>query len=172
MTQGWPVSLEMSQTVQGSPEIVWDLITEWENQGDWMLEASDFVVTSEAREGVGVESEATVRIGGIAVRDKVRVDAWEVRRHLGIEHLGWVSGRGDIYLTAIGDDRTHVFWREQLRPPLGLAGSLSLMALKPLMQRVFARDLKVLGGLVRARAAASSRSRRRARSRVRPEGQE
>ncbi len=57
----------------GPPEVVWELITDWEHQDDWMLEASDFVVISEHREGVGVEAEATIKIGGIKTRDKVRV---------------------------------------------------------------------------------------------------
>ena len=59
-----------------------------------MLEASDFEVVSPNREGVGVEALATVRIGGISTRDRIRVDAWEPERHLGIAHLGWVGGRG------------------------------------------------------------------------------
>ena len=47
--RGWPVVLEMVETAPGPPEVVWDLITDWEHQGDWQLEARDFVVTSEQR---------------------------------------------------------------------------------------------------------------------------
>ena len=57
------------------------------------------------REGVGVVAAATVRIGGISTRDRIRVDAWEPERHLGIEHLGWVGGRGDLRLTDLGGGR-------------------------------------------------------------------
>ena len=143
----------MARTMPGPPELVWDLITDWEHQGDWMLEASDFVVTSPAREGVGVEAEATIRIGGFTTRDKVRVVAWERARRLSIAHGGWVAGRGDIYLTPLGDDVTHLYWKETLEPPLGVAGDLGLRALRPVMGRVFRRDLRVLESLVRARTA-------------------
>jgi hypothetical protein len=143
------VSLEMAATMPGPAHVVWELVTDWEHQDDWMLEASDFVVTSEARAGVGVEAEATIRIGGITTRDRVRVVGWEPERTLSIQHDGWVSGRGDIHLTRLGPSSTHVFWREELRPPLGPVGALGIRAFRPLMRRIFERDLRVLAGLVR-----------------------
>ncbi len=136
----------------GPPDVVWDLITDWEHQDDWMLEASDFVVTTEQREGVGVEAEATITIGGIKTRDRVRVVGWEPPKRLAIEHLGWVTGVGEIHLTPLGTDRTHLFWREDLSPPLGMLGALGMIGFKPLMRRIFERDLRVLSGLVRAHA--------------------
>jgi hypothetical protein len=151
---GWPVAIELVETMPGPPEVVWRLITDWENQGDWQLEARDFVVMSAAREGVGVTAEATVSIGGITTRDAIEVVAWEPNGHLAIEHKGWVSGRGEIRLTPLGSgkrpSRTHVYWTETLYPPLGVAGALGLTAFKPLMTRIFKRDLRVLQGLVRA----------------------
>jgi len=164
--KGWPVVVELVHTLPGPPEVAWDLITDWEHQDDWMLEASGFVVTSEVREGVGVEAEATITIGGISTRDRVRVIAWEPTRHLAIEHLGWVSGEGHLYLTPLSDDRTHLYWREQLYPPAGFLGAVGMSAFKPMMTRVFRRDLRVLAGLVRARRsflpeASTKRSRKK-----------
>ncbi len=154
-----PVVLEMAETAPGPPEILWDLLTDWEHQDDWMLEASDFVVVSEHREGVGVEAEATIRIGGIRTRDRVRVSEWDPPRRLGIEHLGWVQGHGVIELTPLPGDRTHIFWREELVPPLGALGAVGMTAFKPLMGRIFRRDLKVLVGLARAAARGGSAGR-------------
>ena len=158
VSRGWPVSIEMASTLPGSPEIVWELITDWEHQDDWMLEASDFVVLSAHREGIGVEAEATVKIGGISTRDKVKVTGWEPNRRLAIAHEGWVSGRGEFHLTPMGKDRTHVFWREELEPPLGALGAVGLMGFKPIMRRIFMRDLRVLAGLVRARAKRATKT--------------
>ncbi|CAN5660139.1 hypothetical protein BH20ACT23_BH20ACT23_29640 [soil metagenome] len=152
--RGWPVAIELAETMPGPPEVVWSLITDWENQGDWQLEARDFVVKSPEREGVGVTAEATVSIGGITTRDEVEVVAWEPHKLLAIEHKGWVSGRGELHLTPLRSptrpDRTHVFWVETLHPPLGSAGAVGLMVFRPLMSRIFKRDLRVLQGLVRA----------------------
>jgi hypothetical protein len=151
---GWQVVVEMAETVPGTPEIVWELITDWEHQDDWMLEASDFTVTSERREGLGVTAEATITIGGISTRDKIEVIGWEPNRYLGIRHLGWVSGEGHIYLTPLDDDRTHIFWREELAPPVGVLGAVGMTAFKPLMGKLFRRDLRILASLVRARTSA------------------
>jgi uncharacterized protein YndB with AHSA1/START domain len=145
------VRIEVADLMPGSREIVWDLITDWEHQDDWMLEASDFLVTSEHREGVGVEALATIRIGGIRTRDRVRVSVWEPPERLVIEHVGWVRGRGDILLTVVDLD-TRLTWVETLQAPLGIVGHLGLRLFAPLMRRIFRRDLRVLRGLVRARS--------------------
>jgi hypothetical protein len=145
-----PVVIEHTTELPGPSGVVWELLTDWEHQGDWQLEASDFEVVSPHRTGVGVEAEATVRIGGISTRDRIRVDVWEAERHLGIVHLGWVGGRGDLRLTPMGDT-TRVDWREELHPPLGLLGALGMRLFRPLMSRVFRRDLKVLAKLVSSR---------------------
>jgi Polyketide cyclase / dehydrase and lipid transport len=146
-----PVVIEIWDTMPGTAEVVWRLITDWEHQDDWMLEASDFVVTGTQREGVGVEAEATVSIGGIRTRDRVRVSGWDPPRRLEMEHGGWVQGLGVIRLTPVGHGACRLDWREELQAPsLGLLGTVGLTAFRPLMRRIFRRDLRVLRGLVRA----------------------
>jgi hypothetical protein len=148
---GSPTVIELTQVVAADRDIVWKLLTDWEDQDLWQLEASDFRVVTPQREGVGVEAEATVKIGGIRTRDRVRVTGWEPNRRLEIEHLGWVSGKGELILTPVPAGGTHVFWREELDPPLGLLGAVGLAAFKPLMTRTFKRDLRALAALARAR---------------------
>lgn len=141
------VVVETAVTIDADPGVIWELITDWERQGDWMLEAKDFVVVGAQREGVGVEAEASVKIGGITTRDHVRVVGWEPPYRLAIRHEGWVSGIGEIFLTEVGPGRTYAFWREELEPPLGIIGAVGIRAFKPLMRRIFARDLGVLARL-------------------------
>jgi hypothetical protein len=143
-----PVVVELEVQLDRTPDVVWRAVTDWERQGEWMLEASDFLVVSSAREGVGVEAEATVRIAGISTRDTIRVDTWEPERHLGIVHLGWVKGRGDLRLEASGPG-THLRWREELQPPLGVLGAVGLRAFRPLLVRTFRRDLRELAAFVK-----------------------
>ncbi len=148
-----PLTIDSTIELPGSPELVWTLLTDWERQGDWMLEASDLVVVSDNREGIGVTAEATVKIGGISTRDRIRVDVWEPPHHLGIEHLGWVAGRGDLKLIKLDNDRTRLDWREELRPPLGILGAVGMRLFVPLMARIFRRDAQVLADLVQLAAA-------------------
>lgn len=150
---GWPIELEMRALLPGPPEIVWELITDWEHQDDWMLEATDFAVVSAHREGIGVEAEATISIGGIQTRDRVRITQWEPRQVLGIEHLGWVSGHADMKLLP-ANGSTRFVWREHFKPPLGVIGALGMTLAKPIMYRIFMRDVRVLISLVRARTMA------------------
>lgn len=152
ITKGWPVLIEMGEILPGPPDVVWHLITDWENQDLWMLEARDFVVTSPHREGVGVEGEATVSIGGITTRDRIVVTRWKPNKVLAIEHHGWVSGAAEMRLTELGPQETHIFWQERLFPPLGILGGMGISVFKPFMSRIFKRDLKVLAALTRAEA--------------------
>lgn len=145
-----PVVVELAGVMPGPPDIVWRLITDWEHQDDWMLEARDFVVLGEQRAGVGVRARATVSIGGITTSDEVEVTGWEPGRRLAIAHRGWVSGQGELFLTPLGGGSTLLFWRETLVPPLGVLGWLGLLAFRPLLAHTFRRDLRVLAGLVRA----------------------
>jgi carbon monoxide dehydrogenase subunit G len=149
-----PVVIELLDTMPGPPEIVWALLTDWERQGDWMLEASDVEVVGRQREGVGVEARAKVRIAGITTRDRIRVTMWEPPRILVIEHLGWVKGTGELQMAPIREG-TRLRWRESLFPParLGPFGVIGLRLFAPILRRIFRRDLRVLRELVRARAA-------------------
>jgi len=149
-----PVVIELLDTMPGPPEIVWALLTDWERQGDWMLEASDVVVVGRQREGVGVEARAKVRIAGITTRDRIRVTMWEPPRILVIEHLGWVKGTGELQMAPIREG-TRLRWRESLIPParLGPFGVIGLRLFAPILRRIFRRDLRVLRELVRGRAA-------------------
>ena len=147
-----PIAVDVEAELDGPIDLVWAILTDWERQGEWMLEASDFVVVSPNREGVGVEAEATVTIGGISTRDRVRVDVWDPPSHLGIEHLGWVGGRGDLRMSQLPGGRTKLEWREELRPPLGPLGAIGLRLFRPLMRRVFERDARVLAEVVRRAA--------------------
>ena len=144
-----PVVIDLERTLPGPPDVVWRIITDWEKQHLWMREASDFVVTSPHREGVGVEATATVRVGAIKTHDSVRVDVWDPPRRLGIEHRGWVKGRGDLRLEPDGAG-TRFHWREELHPPWGFLGALGLRAYRPMLARTFRRDLDLLAGLVAA----------------------
>ncbi|HEX9824516.1 MAG TPA: SRPBCC family protein [Actinomycetota bacterium] len=139
--------LTMSVDIDRPPEEVWPYLVDWERLDRWMLEARDFRVIGEQREGVGVVSEATIRLAGISTRDRVRVSRWEPPAVLEIEHLGWVKGRGYMELgpTEAG---THVFWRETLRPPWGILGAIGMRLVRRVMRRTFERDLRVLKDLV------------------------
>jgi hypothetical protein len=144
------VIVEMSIEIAAPPEAVWRWLVDWENLGRWMTEAWDFRVTSAEREGVGVEAQAKVRIAGITTLDSVVVRRWEAPVWFEIEHRGWVGGRGLMHArrTGTSEPGTYLWWRETLDPPLGWLGWLGMQIVKPVMARIFKRDLSLLKELV------------------------
>ncbi|WP_405166262.1 SRPBCC family protein [Nocardia sp. NBC_01499] len=144
-----PVVVQVYAEISAAPQRLWELLTDWEHQGEWMREASDFEVVSPQRAGVGTTVATTVRIAGITTRDRIRVDIWQpptgsAPAHLGIVHLGWVKGRADIHLTELPDERLRLDWTEQLHPPLALLGATAMRLLTPLLTHTFRRDLTLL----------------------------
>jgi carbon monoxide dehydrogenase subunit G len=142
-----PIEVFTEISINAPADAIWPYLVDWENLGDWMEEASDFLVTSNHREGVGVTAEATVKIGGIKTRDAIRVATWEPPRLLVIEHLSWVKGSGRLSSIREGGGSL-LTWKETLVPPLGIAGALGMRLFKPLMRRIFQRDLETLKRLV------------------------
>jgi uncharacterized protein YndB with AHSA1/START domain len=141
------LSFTIDVRIPRPPDVVWPYLVDWERLGRWMREAGDFRVATAAREGVGVEAEATVRIAGITTRDRVRVTRWEPPAVLGLTHLGWVKGTGYMELSPT-EEGSHLFWREELAPPWGMLGWLGMRIMGPLIRRTFRRDLELLRTLV------------------------
>lgn len=142
-SSGRSSTIVTSISIERPPDLVWPYLVDWERLGTWMQEASDIQVTSAVREGVGVEAVATIRIAGITTRDPIHVTRWEPPRVLEIRHLGWVKGTGYMQLSpsATGTD---VHWREEYEPPWGPLGAAGMRMVRPLMRRVFRRDLRAL----------------------------
>jgi uncharacterized protein YndB with AHSA1/START domain len=143
------VDITVSIPIRREPHVVWPYLVDWERLDRWMLEARDFRLLGDKREGVGVEAETSVRIAGITTRDRIRVTRWEPPSVLELDHMGWVEGTGYMELTP-DDRRTTLFWRESLVPPWGWLGALGMRVMAPLMRRTFMRDLRVLRDLVEA----------------------
>ncbi|MEO6795478.1 MAG: SRPBCC family protein [Candidatus Dormibacter sp.] len=134
-------------TIVRPPATVWRYLVDWERLHLWMSELSALRITSARREGVGVEGQATVRIGGIATTDRIRVTSWEPPTELTITHLGWVSGSGVMRCKDAAGD-TAFLWTETLEPPLGLLGWLGMSLLRSLIGQTFAADVARLKTLV------------------------
>jgi uncharacterized membrane protein len=142
-----PVHITTTVDLRSPAPQVWPYLVDWERLPRWMEEMADVRVVTDHREGVGVEAEATVRIGGLTTRDRIRVTRWEPPAVLEIAHLGWVRGTGYMELSPT-DTGSRLFWRESLVPPWGLVGAAGIRLYAPLLRRVFRRDLRRLRDLV------------------------
>lgn len=142
-----PIVVETQIEIAAPPKSVWPYLVDWERLDRWMTEGSHFTITSGRREGVGVEATARIKIAGLSTIDRIRVSSWEPPNVLEIEHRGWVKGSGRIEVSD-KDGGSRIFWRESFFPPMGLLGAAGLYLVKPLMRRIFERDLVLLRQLV------------------------
>jgi carbon monoxide dehydrogenase subunit G len=143
------VRLEVERTVEAPREVVWDVLTRWERQPEWMLDAKEVHVLTPQREGVGVTLRCPTNLMGFTVQDVMRVTGWREPSYLEVTHLGRViTGYGAFELEAEGPDRTRLRWWEEVDPPLGALGEWGASTLVlPVLERIFSRSLGRLARL-------------------------
>lgn len=146
--------LEVDREVAASRPVVWEVLTRWEEQPRWMLDAERVEVLTPARTGVGVTLRCPTNLLGVTVEDVMRVVRYTAPTALEVVHLGAViTGRGGFALAAAGPRATRVTWWEEVDPPLGRLGELgATRVLRPAIRRVFAASLDRLAALAEAEA--------------------
>ena len=147
--------LEVVRHARVGPEAVWQVLTTWERQPEWMLDAKAVEVLTPLREGVGVTIRCPTNLLGVTVQDVMRVTAWDPPRRLAVEHLGSViTGVGAFELEP-GAGRHACTWWEEVEPPLGRLGAWGAeTVVLPVLRRVFARSLRNLTRLAERQAGA------------------
>ena len=148
--------LVVSREVEASSAVLWDVLTRWELQPEWMLDAKAVEVLTPWREGVGVVVRCPTNLLGVTVEDVMRVTRWEPPdAHevavFAVVHLGSIiTGEGAFELEPLGAARTRVTWREEVDPPLGALGERGASALRPVLALIFGRSLRRLATLAEA----------------------
>jgi len=136
--------LEVETVINAPRQHVWDVLTTWERQPEWMLDAKDVIVLTPQRTGAGVTLRCPTNLLGFTVNDVMRVTEWDEPKHLAVTHLGKIiTGSGAFELTDPTADTTHVFWWEEIDPQLGVVGEYGARLLVlPIIRRIFTRSLK------------------------------
>lgn len=149
------MELAVGVEVDAVPQLVWEVLTEWERQPGWMVDARSVTVVSEARRGTGVTLRVPTSLLGATVVDVMRVTDWQEAERLEVVHLGRIiRGRGAFELSPLPGGRTQLTWREWIDPPLGWVGRLGTeMVVVPFTRRLFARSLDNLVREIERRTA-------------------
>lgn len=148
--------VDVVQEVAAPRELVWKVLTAWERQPEWMLDAKSVAVLTPQRTGEGVTIRCPTRLLGATVQDIMRVTGWDPPRYLEVTHLGRViTGVGAFELTGAGAI-TEVCWWEEIDPPLGVVGEAGArLVVRPIVARIFARSLARFAALCEASGVAS-----------------
>ncbi|NIJ13979.1 uncharacterized protein YndB with AHSA1/START domain [Saccharomonospora amisosensis] len=116
----------------------WLALTDWNQQGRWMLGTEVRVVSGNGR-SVGSRIEAFTGVAGIGVKDQMEITSWEPPVRCTMRHLGSVvRGTGSFHVQARGAQRSVFIWSEHLTPPFGIFGRLGWPVARP----VFALGLR------------------------------
>ena len=142
--------LVVDQIIAAPPQVVWDAVTDWGAQSEWVI-ATTVVVGHGNGHGVGGQLEAFTGFGRLGVRDPMIVTEWNPPWRCVVEHRGdVVRGLGVIEVVALPEGRSRLVWTEDLDLPLGLVGTLGWPVARPLATWGIRRSLRSFARLVEA----------------------
>ncbi len=147
--RGDPATLELTATViVGAPvATVFEALTRWERQGDWIPFTTVTVVDGDGGEGSWIE--AVTSVGPASLRDRMRVTRLDPPYEIQVMHEGRVlRGPGVLRCTPLERDRTQVVWHEWFLLPGGPLGRLSAPLLWPGSKAGLTQALKRFARLV------------------------
>jgi hypothetical protein len=147
------IDIEICAEIPESPDNVWRAIEDVETHTVWMVDAQAITFVGEQRRGVGTEFECLTTVGPLRTRDRMLITEWAPRAAMGIQHRGSVSGAGRFTLTPTRHG-TEFCWTEQLSFPWWLGGPLGERVGRPVLTRIWRRNLERLRAHV-LRVAAS-----------------
>ncbi len=150
--------VEVECHVAAARERVWAMLTDWERQSTWMMDAISVEVLTPRREGTGVTIRCPTRLLGFVVDDVMRVTRWEPDHRLDVVHLGRViRGHGSFELHDAPGAATRLVWSEWIDPPLGAFGALGArLVVRPFVTILFGRSLRRFARLVDAGTSQSA----------------
>lgn len=127
-----PGAFEVTATVIVKAPVarVFEALTAWERQGDWIPFTTVRVVDGDGGEGSRIE--AVTAVGPAELRDQMLVTRLDRPYEVQVMHDGRVlRGPGVMRCTPLGEARTQVVWHEWFQLPGGVLGRVAGSVLWP-----------------------------------------
>jgi uncharacterized protein YndB with AHSA1/START domain len=142
--------IRVSTLIRAPRPVVWQAVRDIASHVRWMHDADRIRITSPRATGVGTTFVCDTRVGPFRLSDRMEVVEWRERRAMGIRHTGLVRGVGRFTLrTRPGG--TLFTWEERLRFPSWMGGRLGAIVAKPVLRRIWRRNLAALKRMVEGR---------------------
>jgi hypothetical protein len=138
--------LTVSVDIDAPATAVWDLVTDWERQREWILATRVRVLSGDGRTPGSVVLAVT-GVGDVGVVDTMTVTAVEPAPEgggrLDVRHTGLVvRGDSSFEVLALSEHRCRFTWVEGLELPFGRLGALGWPLVKPVASAGFAASLR------------------------------
>lgn len=137
------VELSEPVDVAAPAEVVWQTVTDWASQGEWMLGTRVRPTGGGDGRRLGATLEAVTGIGPVGVTDRMEIVEWTPPRRCVVRHLGRVvRGEGVFEVLPLGPERARFRWSELLDLPLGRLGALGWPLVRPAFRAGMAFSLR------------------------------
>ena len=84
--------------------------------------------------------DVETRVGPFRTNDRMEVTGWVEGHSIEVVHIGLVTGRGTLSLTA-KENGTLLTWDEDLSFPWWLGGAVTAWLARPVLRRIWRRNL-------------------------------
>ena len=151
------VELTVPVDVNAPAEAVWDIVTDWPGQGDWILGTRVRVTSPGDGRELGATLSAFSGVGPLGFTDTMEIVEWAVPtdgrpRRCVVRHTGKVvRGDGVFEVVELGPERARFLWTELLDLPLGAVGRLGWPLVRPVFRLGVERSLRKMARLCEAR---------------------
>ena len=151
--------LQREVEVAAPAEAVWDYVTDWPRQAEWIPLTRVENVGSGT--GLGGRFRAWTGLGPVGFWDPMTITAWERTPDGGgrceVLHLGAVvKGEGEFTVLAVDERTSRFVWAEVVVVPFGALGALGWRLARPVVERFVDHGLRRMRDLVQSAAPGST----------------
>lgn len=138
------VTLTYSVDIAATQQVVFNYISDWEKQSEWVLFTSVKQVQNVPKDNTQ-SLIATTKLGPLKIVDTMNVTSWQPYERIVVEHTGrMVRGKGIFSVAKKSNDTCAFIWQEITPVPFGVLGSIGTWHVKPFLSLVFNYSLKKL----------------------------
>ena len=141
-------TITVETTINASLDEVWSEVSRIENHSNWMKDAVKIDFESETKSGVGTKIKVLTKIGPIKLYDYMTFTKWEEKKIIGVDHIGIVTGKGEMEFNKIDDNTTKFKWTETLKFPIYLGGVIGELFGKPVLELIWKQNLNNLKKII------------------------
>ena len=137
-------TIEVETVINAPLDDVWNEVSKIENHSNWMKDAVNIDFQTEKKSGVGTKIKVLTKIGPIKLNDFMTFTKWEEKKSIGVDHIGIVTGKGEMQFEKVDENTTKFKWIETLKFPFYFGGPIGEIIGKPVIKLIWKENLKNL----------------------------